>query len=146
LQIWDLIGDFGAGIDGLAENLKLDPGERIFVGITGHNSIQWLVSDYAMLLRPFVVVPLPAITLIPSQDEPSPVALEAITHILGETKPRIIICEDVKARTILAAAKACDSVQYLVYWPSKSPGVVCISQIFFLQGRETKSRGGRAFG
>lgn len=85
------------------------------------------MADYAMLLRSFVVVPLPTVSSSISV-EAGAATLEFAQSILEETKASVIICEESQTKMLLEAIEMCKKsyVKHIVQWrSSRHKGTVC---------------------
>jgi long-chain acyl-CoA synthetase len=88
---------------GIEQGLNIP--SRSFIGIFGPPCEEWIISDYACLLRGYVCVPL-ATTF--SKDQ--------LKFIIQETKMSLVICSVQQIETFLEIQKELSCLQHIIYF------------------------------
>ncbi|XP_065899133.1 carboxylic acid reductase-like [Dysidea avara] len=88
---------------------EFDDRDKIFVGVSGENSLDWFISDFAVCLQSMVIVPIHT-----SLDT------EGIAHIINASGVSCVLCSPEMLPKLTTSKQRCPSLKLLVQlnsWP-----------------------------
>ncbi|KAJ1723599.1 medium-chain fatty acid-CoA ligase faa2, partial [Coemansia biformis] len=112
---WDGFHERFVHVSSGLRHLGIIPNDKI--GIMLHNSIEWVLTEYAAYYQRFVLVPL--YETLPR---------DALAMVIRETEMRVVVCGSDYARTLLAMAGSIPSMQVVVVVGAPQPELLHLAE------------------